>query len=204
MAFPVHGGLWHDKCGSGGAELERIVKALRQRNGTIDPAELDTVIAIVSGQRPKNEIEAMTICQMAVTHALTMRSFGNLNRSNEIQQRDSNALTVGRLTKRRGGEQRVVVEHVHIMRAHPSSKIKDNLMQRTTQARLSLQMAKRCGAKARSGRPCQSPVMNGRRLCRMHGGAHGSGAPSGEPNGITDTGSIRQKQLRIAKPYGLG
>jgi hypothetical protein len=107
-------------------EVERIAKALRQRDGTIDPAELDTVIAIVSGQWPKNEIEAMIVCQMAVTHALTMRSFGNLNRSNEIQQQDSNALTVARLTKaftsqvdalaklRRGGEQRVVVEHVHV------------------------------------------------------------------------------------------
>jgi len=48
----------------------------------IDAAELDSVIAIVSGQRPKNELEAMVICQMAVTHALTMRSFGNLNQSN--------------------------------------------------------------------------------------------------------------------------
>src|SRR6516225_9704448 len=107
-------------------EVERIAKALRQRDGTIDPAELDTVIAIVSGQQPKDELEAMTICQMAVTHALTMRSFGNLNRSSSIQQQDSNALTVARLTKafasqmdalgklRRGGEQRVVVEYVHI------------------------------------------------------------------------------------------
>ena len=107
-------------------EVERIAKALRQRDGTIDPAELDTVIAIVSGQQPKNELEAMAIAQMAVTHALTMRSFGNLNRSSSFQQQDSNALTVARLTKafasqmdalgklRRGGEQRVVVEHVHI------------------------------------------------------------------------------------------
>jgi hypothetical protein len=107
-------------------EVQRIAGALRQRDGTIDPNELDTVIAIVSGQRPKNELEAMVVCQMAVTHALTMRSFGNLNRSNDIQQQDSNALTVARLTKafasqvdalaklRRGGEQRVVVEHVHV------------------------------------------------------------------------------------------
>ena len=109
-----------------GVEMERIARALRQRDGTINPAELDVVIAIVSGQRPKNELEAMVVCQMAVTHALTMRSFGNLNRSNDIQQQDSNALTVARLTKafasqvdalaklRRGGEQRVVVEHVHV------------------------------------------------------------------------------------------
>jgi hypothetical protein len=107
-------------------EMERIAKALRQRDGTIDPAELDAVIAIVSGQRPKNELEAMIVCQMGVTHALLMRSFGNLNRSDNIQQQDSNALTIARLTKafasqvdalaklRRGGEQRVVVEHVHI------------------------------------------------------------------------------------------
>jgi hypothetical protein len=109
-----------------GVEMERIARALRQRDGTINPAELDTVIAIVSGQQPKNELEAMVVCQMAVTHALTMRSLGNLNRSNEIQQQDSNALTIARLTKafasqvdalaklRRGGEQRVVVEHVHV------------------------------------------------------------------------------------------
>jgi hypothetical protein len=106
-------------------ELERTSSALH-RNGKIDPAELDTVIAIVSGQRPKNELEAMVVCQMAVTHALTMRSFGNLNRSDSIQRQDSNALTIARLTKafasqvdalaklRRGGEQRVRVEHVHV------------------------------------------------------------------------------------------
>ena len=105
--------------------MKRIADALRTDH-KIDPAELDTVIAIISGQQPKNELEAMVISQMAVTHALTMRSFGNLNRSNSIQQQDSNALTVARLTKafasqmdalgklRRGGEQRVVVEHVHV------------------------------------------------------------------------------------------
>ena len=108
------------------AEMERIARALSQRDGKIDPAELDTVIAIVSGQQPKNELEAMIVSQMAVTHALTMRSFGKLSRSNEGQQQDSNGLMVARLTKafasqmdalgklRRGGEQRVVVEHVHV------------------------------------------------------------------------------------------
>lgn len=35
-------------------EVRRIAGALRQRDGKIDPAELDTVIAIVSGQQPKN------------------------------------------------------------------------------------------------------------------------------------------------------
>jgi hypothetical protein len=106
-------------------EVDRIANALR-RDGTIDPAELNTVVAIISGQRPRDEIEAMIVSQMAVTHALTMRSLGNLNRSSNVQQQDSNSLTVARLTKgftsqvdalaklRRGGEQRVIVEHVHV------------------------------------------------------------------------------------------
>ena len=42
---------------------------------------------------------------------------------------------------------------------------------------LDMQRAKRCGARTRSGKPCQSTAMaNGR--CRMHGGPS-PGAPSG-------------------------
>jgi hypothetical protein len=43
--------------------------------------------------------------------------------------------------------------------------------------------AGRCGAKTRSGAPCKSAPVTGRRRCRMHGGADGSGAPSGSRNG---------------------
>lgn len=42
----------------------------------------------------------------------------------------------------------------------------------------------RCGAKTRSGQPCQSYTVQGRRRCRMHGGAAGSGAPRGNQNGL--------------------
>ena len=35
----------------------------------------------------------------------------------------------------------------------------------------------RCGAKIRSGGSCRSPAVRGKRRCRMHGGAPGSGAP---------------------------
>lgn len=42
----------------------------------------------------------------------------------------------------------------------------------------------RCGAKTRSGRPCQAPAVAGKRLCRMHGGAAGSGAPKGNRNAL--------------------
>ena len=47
---------------------------------------------------------------------------------------------------------------------------------------LDMHRAKRCGAKTRSGRLCQSPAMaNGR--CRMHGGPS-PGAPKGNRNAI--------------------
>ena len=42
--------------------------------------------------------------------------------------------------------------------------------------------APRCGAKTRRGTPCQSPIVRGRKRCRMHGGAYGSGAPKGNKN----------------------
>ncbi|HYV32144.1 MAG TPA: HGGxSTG domain-containing protein [Candidatus Binatia bacterium] len=41
----------------------------------------------------------------------------------------------------------------------------------------------RCGAKTRRGRPCRSPAVSGKRRCRMHGGAPGSGGPKGARNG---------------------
>ncbi len=40
----------------------------------------------------------------------------------------------------------------------------------------------RCGAKTRSGGACRSPAANGRKRCRMHGGAQGSGAPRANQN----------------------
>jgi len=40
----------------------------------------------------------------------------------------------------------------------------------------------RCGAKTRSGGACRSPTVRGRKRCRMHGGAPGSGAPRASRN----------------------
>jgi hypothetical protein len=47
----------------------------------------------------------------------------------------------------------------------------------------------RCGAKIRSGGSCRSPAVRGKRRCRMHGGAPGSGAPRGNQN-------AERKQIR--------
>ena len=48
--------------------------------------------------------------------------------------------------------------------------------------KLPMHLSPRCGAKTRSGKPCQSPgMMNGR--CRMHGGKS-TGAPKGNKNAL--------------------
>ncbi|MDP1534068.1 MAG: HGGxSTG domain-containing protein [Rubrivivax sp.] len=41
---------------------------------------------------------------------------------------------------------------------------------------------RRCGAKLRSGGACRAHPMRGKKRCRMHGGAPGSGAPRGNSN----------------------
>jgi hypothetical protein len=40
----------------------------------------------------------------------------------------------------------------------------------------------RCGAKTRGGGACRSPAVHGKKRCRMHGGAEGSGAPRANRN----------------------
>ena len=40
----------------------------------------------------------------------------------------------------------------------------------------------RCGAKTRCGGACHSPAVRGKKRCRMHGGAQGSGAPQANQN----------------------
>jgi hypothetical protein len=60
----------------------------------------------------------------------------------------------------------------------------------------------RCGAKTRSGKPCMSPAVSGKKRCRMHGGAPGSGAPRGNKNALKHGQHTRKairerQQLRI-------
>ena len=40
----------------------------------------------------------------------------------------------------------------------------------------------KCGARTRRGRACRSPAVRGKKRCRMHGGAPGSGAPRANQN----------------------
>jgi len=65
--------------------------------------------------------------------------------------------------------------------------------------------APRCGAKTRTGTPCQAPATKGHRRCRMHGGAQGSGAPRGNQNALksglytADSLAMRRRVMQIIR-----
>ncbi len=47
-----------------------------------------------------------------------------------------------------------------------------------------MHLSPRCGARTRKGTPCLAPAVTGKRRCRMHGGAEGSGAPKGNKTAL--------------------
>ena len=60
--------------------------------------------------------------------------------------------------------------------------------------------APRCQARARrTGNQCRSPAVNGKKVCRMHGGAGRSGAPSGERNGRYVNGAWSHDAIAIRR-----
>jgi uncharacterized protein YjcR len=56
----------------------------------------------------------------------------------------------------------------------------------------------RCGAKTRKGTACRAPAVSGRRRCRLHGGAPGSGAPRGNRNALKHGAFTKQALERRA------
>jgi hypothetical protein len=59
----------------------------------------------------------------------------------------------------------------------------------------------RCGARTRSGAACRSPAVHGKKRCRMHGGAPGSGAPRANRNArkhglFTNDATAERRQIQ--------
>jgi hypothetical protein len=100
----------------------------RDSEGVIDARAINGALAFIDGLKPQNELEAMLALQMAATHGLTIKFSARLYSGNieTIPQQDSAALTLSRLQRafttqmdslsnmRRGGRQKVTVEHVHV------------------------------------------------------------------------------------------
>ena len=68
-------------------------------------------------------------------------------------------------------------------------------MHLSTPQPLALRATPRCLARTRSGKPCQSHPVTGKKRCRMHGGAAGSGAPTGKHNGSYRHGKFTAEAL---------
>lgn len=61
----------------------------------------------------------------------------------------------------------------------------------------SFNRAPRCGARTRVDSACLSPAVRGKKRCRMHGGARGSGAPVGSQNALKHGASTKSiKEFR--------
>jgi hypothetical protein len=91
-----------------------------------DEAAINFMLAVINGIEPRDEIEAMLAAQMAAVHIATMRLARSLAQVETIPQQDSAARAFNKLMRtfttqmealkryRTGGQQKVVVEHVHV------------------------------------------------------------------------------------------
>ena len=61
----------------------------------------------------------------------------------------------------------------------------------------SLSKSPRCQARTRAGKPCRSPAVRGKRVCRMHG-ARGGG-PKGERNGAYKHGAFTVEAINLRR-----
>jgi hypothetical protein len=109
-------------------ELGRVMDALGLHKSDAETKEymVNAALAAVDGQRPENELEAQLILQMIVTHSMAMNMLGRVSRAEyrwQVQEYGTLATKLQRTyvaqceafaKMRRGGQQKVRVEHVHV------------------------------------------------------------------------------------------
>ena len=70
-----------------------------------------------------------------------------------------------------------------------------------------MHLSRRCRARTRNGKPCQSPAVHGKRRCRMHGGGAGSGGQPGNRNalkhGVYSAEAVRERRKVLALIKGI-
>ncbi len=120
-----------DTCGTSSLDfanriLSDVSRIAPERGNTADKPDVDAALAIIHGVRPANEIEAMLAAQMAGTHILSMEMMRKARHTDNAVMLDSYNNMAVKLMRtftgqaealaklRRGGEQTVRVEHVHV------------------------------------------------------------------------------------------
>lgn len=105
--------------------VENLAQATASK-GQIDAPALNSAIDMTVALHPQDEAEAMLAAQMAMIHRATMHAARRVQHSDTLQQMEANDRCLNRLTRtfaaqmdalkryRTGGQQRVIVEHVHV------------------------------------------------------------------------------------------
>ncbi len=96
------------------------------QDGKVSEGDLNFMLAVIKGIEPQDQVESMLAAQMAAVHMATMTFARRLSHVENIAQQDSAERAFNKLARtftaqvealkryRTGGEQRVVVEHVHV------------------------------------------------------------------------------------------
>lgn len=107
------------------AEMLRLSGVLQTDKPGFE-TRLNAALALIEGIRPENELEAVLAVQIAATHAVAMSKLSLLQSVNTIPQAESAANIATKMQRtftmqlealskmRRGGQQNVRVEHVHV------------------------------------------------------------------------------------------
>lgn len=108
------------------AELNHLVEASAFGEDGTDETRLNSLLAVVDGVQPANEIEAMLAAQVAVTHRLAMELVNRTRRAKEIPQFECAGRMATKMLQafttqvdllhrlKRGPAQVVRVEHVNV------------------------------------------------------------------------------------------
>jgi hypothetical protein len=108
------------------AELNRLSGSHAAGQRHASQKDLNAALAAIDGTRPENEMAAMLASQMAATHSLAMDMIGRARRATMLEQMQAHGALATKLLRtftaqtealakiKRGGEQTVRVEHVHV------------------------------------------------------------------------------------------
>ena len=105
--------------------MEQLANA-GSKGREVSERHLNFMLSVIKGIEPRDQLEVMLGAQMAATHMASMTFARRLNHVDNIQQQDSAEKTLNKLMRtytgqmealrkhRTGGEQRVIVQHVHV------------------------------------------------------------------------------------------
>lgn len=103
-----------------------LANAARDRSEPLSQEAINAALAVVAAAQPANEMEALLAVQMYATHDLSMEMMRRAKKANDLRSMTEFGTLATKLSRtmaaqiealgklRRGGEQTVRVEHVHV------------------------------------------------------------------------------------------